>query len=99
MMVLLWLTLAYAAVLVLALAAGLITVWLRLRGIDRALGSARQSLDEVCEATTGLKAALDPLVERLMGTVESLERAATELSAADQRVRERMGAAPAGGAE
>lgn len=99
MTLLLWLTLAYAAVLVLVLAVGLITVWLRLRGIDRALGSARQSLGEVCDATTGLDAALDPLVERLMGTVESLERAASELSDADQRLRERMGAAPAGGAE
>lgn len=99
MTVLLWLTLAYAAVLVLALAAGLVTVWLRLRGIDRALGSARRSLVEVEDGTRGLDAAMDPLVDRLLATVESLDRAASELSQADQRVRERSGAAAAGGAE
>lgn len=96
MTVLLWLTLAYAAVLVLALAVGLTTVWLRLRGIDRALDAARSSLLETRDATSGLPDAIDPLVHRLMATVESLEEAAGELREADERVKERLGTAAGG---
>lgn len=96
MTVLIWLTLAYAAVLVLALAAGLTAVWLRLRGIDRALDAARKSLADTRDATSGLHESVDPLVQRLMATVESLEEAASEMTEADERVQERLGA-PAGG--
>lgn len=96
MTLLLWLTLAYAAVLVLALAAGLITVWLRLRGIDRALDSARRSLLETRDATSELDDAIDPLVARLLATVDALQQAAGELVEADERAQERFGTAAGG---
>lgn len=96
MTVLLWLTLGYAAVLVIALAAGLTAVWVRLRGIDRALESARKSLVETRAATGGLPESIDPLVQHLMATVESLHEAASELTEADERVQERLGTAAGG---
>lgn len=88
MTLLLWLTLAYTAVLVLTLAAGLTAVWLRLRGIDRALEAAHGSLTETRDATSGLHDSIEPVVQRLMATVGSLEEAAGELREADERVQE-----------
>jgi hypothetical protein len=97
--VLLWLTLAYAAVLVLTLAGGLTAIWLRLRGIDRALTAARDSLVRVRDASAPLDAAIRPVRERMLDAARSLEQAARELSAADEFVERRFEHEPAGGAE
>lgn len=95
MTILTWLTLGYAAVLVLVLAVGLLTVWLRLRGIAAALGAARDALARVRDATGGLDEGIAPLRDQLLEAVQALESAADDLGAAGDRVRERSGA-PAG---
>jgi hypothetical protein len=96
MTLLLWLTLAYAAVLVLALAAGLTAIWLRLRGIGRALTAARDSLARVRDATAPLEAAMTPLQDRMLELAGSLEEAASELVVAGEAVGERLGRMPVG---
>lgn len=98
MKLLLWLTLGYAAVLVLVLAVGLVLAWLRLRGIDRALEAARDSLLQVRDASAGLDDRVVPLREPLMAAVGALQHAGEDLSEADERVRERLGADMAGSA-
>lgn len=85
MTLLLWLTLAYVVVLVLTLAFGLGAAWIRLRGIDRALCSARDALRAVRDATEPLEQHIEPLREPLFTTVASLEDAAQQLSAAREQ--------------
>jgi hypothetical protein len=97
--VLLWLTLAYAAILVLALAAGLTAIWLRLRGIDRGLTAARDSLARVRDATGPLDAAIGLVREPMLETSRSLETAATELATAAEALERRLERAPAGRSE
>lgn len=98
MTLLIWLTLAYAAILVAVLAVGLIMVWLRLRGIDRGLEAARDSLVRVRDASAGLDDAIEPLRERLLAAIRALQEAAEELAGAEEKVGERSGAAAGGGA-
>ncbi|MBW3554612.1 MAG: hypothetical protein KY466_13945 [Gemmatimonadetes bacterium] len=98
MTLLIWLTLAYAAILVLALAVGLIMVWLRLRGIDRGLEAAHDSLVRVRDASAGLDDGIEPLRERLLAAIRALQEAAEELAGAEEKVAERSGAAAGGGA-
>lgn len=97
MTLLLWLTLAYLAILVLALAGGLTLVWLRLRAIDRGLAAAHSSLLQVAEASAPLEEEIAPLRDRLMAAIEALETAAEDLTGAGERVRERSDVAAAGG--
>lgn len=97
MTLLLWLTLAYAAVLVLALAVGLILVWVRLRRIAAALGEARASLVRVRDASAGLSDAIHPLRDRLLAAISALEEAAEDLEGAEEQVGAGAGAAAGGG--
>lgn len=96
MTLLIWLTLAYAAVLVLALAVGLTVVWLRLRRIDRGLEAARDSLVRTRDASAGLDDGIDPLRERLLAAIEALHEAAEDLSGAEEAVVEGTAAAGRG---
>lgn len=98
MTLLVWLTLAYAVVLVAALAIGLTLVWLRLRGVDRALAAARDSLVRVRDSSAGLDDGIRPLRERLLASVEALEAAAEDLVDARERVQERAGTVAQAGA-
>lgn len=97
MTLLLWLTLAYLAILVLALAVGLTLVWLRLRAVDRGLAAAHSSLLRVAEASAPLEEQIAPLRDRLLAAIDALEVAAEDLTGAEERVRERSGVAAAGG--
>jgi septal ring factor EnvC (AmiA/AmiB activator) len=96
---LLWLTLGYAVILVLALAIGLTAIWWRLRGIDRALAAARDSLTRVRDATAPLETAIEPMRERMLESARSLQTAARELSAADEGLERRLERVPAGRSE
>lgn len=98
MTLLLWLTIGYAAVLVLVLAVGLILVWLRLRAIDRALEATRDALVRASDASGDLDDRVAPLRERLLSAFAALQEAGDDLSEADERIREREGADLAGSA-
>lgn len=96
MTVLLWVTLGYAAVLVLVLAVGLGMVWLRLRGIHRGLAAVGDALSHVRAASEGLDERVEPIRERLLAAIHLLQEAAEDLSDADERVSEQRDATPAG---
>lgn len=98
MTLLIWLTLGYAAVLVLALAVGLTMVWLRLRRIDRGLAAARDSLVRTRDASAGLDDGIDPLRERLLAAISALHEAAEDLSGAEEAVVEGTATAAGRGA-
>jgi hypothetical protein len=79
------LTLIHAAVLVLALAASLITILIYLRRIDGALEEARAALERTGTATDPLPAVLGQLLQHVESAENHLGRAAAQL---DTAVRE-----------
>lgn len=99
MRLLLWLTLAYAAVLVLTLAVGLTVAWLRLRSIDHGLAAAHAALVRVEVASASLDDEIAPLRDRLLAAIDALQVAGEDLTGAEERIRERVRATAAGGAE
>jgi HAMP domain-containing protein len=88
-------TLVYVAVLVLALAASLIAIWVWLLRIGRALGQVQDVLAQVAVSTRPLKVYFEPFDEATRAAEEELERAAGVLSDTDERLyqlAEKLGA-------
>lgn len=77
------LTLIYAAVLVLALAASLIMILLYLRRIATALGEARAALESVADRTAGLDEPLTVVRDAIGESVEPFEQTAQLLQQAE----------------
>jgi hypothetical protein len=82
MTVLISVTLAYAAILVLALAASLTAILVRLRRIDRALDRTRRALLRVRSGTEPLALHFEPIEQRLGAAIRSYKEAADDLSKA-----------------
>jgi hypothetical protein len=80
------LTLAYAAVLVLALASSLIAIWVYLRRIGSALGGAREALSRVAEETEPLDSHLQPLRDLSKEAEQEFWAAKTALEGADEHL-------------
>jgi HAMP domain-containing protein len=76
-------TLIYVAVLVLALAASLIAIWVWLLRISRALGEVQKVLAQVAISTRPLKSYFAPFAEATGRAEEELERAGHAMSEAD----------------
>ena len=91
------LTWAYAAVLVLALAASLIAILVYLWRIASSLGRARAALETVRDETDALNEPLEQLQGASGGTAEELSKARVSLARADDRFEallERLGVSP-----
>jgi DNA-binding transcriptional MerR regulator len=89
------LTLIYAAVLVVALAASLIAIFIYLRRIGRALGEAREALSAVSRATAPLEEHLQHLQDATASSAQELEQATRQLENANDQLTvivERLGA-------
>lgn len=87
-------TLVYAAVLVLALAASLIAILVSLLRIGRALGEVEKALSGVADTTRPLEHYFDELEDATRAADGDLGRAATSMTAADDtlfRLAERLG--------
>ncbi len=88
-------TLVYAGVLVLALAASLTAILIYLRKIASALGDTYDALARVEEGTRPLEDLLEPLNLALQGSITDLKETAARLKHADEaldRLAERLGA-------
>jgi hypothetical protein len=88
------LTLVYAAVLVLALAASLTAILIFLRKIASALSDTHEALARVEERTRPLEELMQPLNPVLQGSVGDLKETAARLQHADaglDRLAERLG--------
>lgn len=86
------LTLVYAAVLVLALAASLLAIWIHLRRISHALGKVREALGAARRETGPLEDSLRPLRDLLEETAGEMKAAECALERAEEVVAERAGA-------
>lgn len=89
------LTLIYAAVLVLALAASLITIWLYLRRIGGVLEDVRAALGATQRETAPMESLFEPLGEALGGCGDTVRKARSSLEHANERLgalAERAGA-------
>ncbi|CAN5648993.1 hypothetical protein BH23GEM3_BH23GEM3_11420 [soil metagenome] len=88
------LTLIYAGVLILALAASLIAIWVLLRRTAGALAEAKRLLLRVEHQTAPLRDHIEPLRDGAGAVAEALDTAGTQLEEADQRLSalaERLG--------
>lgn len=88
------LTLIYAAVLVLALAASLVAIWVLLRRAAGALNEAKLALLRVQRESAPLQGYLAPLRDGVGAVAEELNTADAQLEQADQRLcalAERLG--------
>ncbi len=88
-------TLIYAGVLVLALAASLTAILIYLRKIASALGDTYDALALVEERTRPLEELLQPLNPALKGSIADLQETAARLEHADEaldKIAERLGA-------
>jgi HAMP domain-containing protein len=92
MELLLFLTLIYIGVLVVALAASLIAIWIYLRRISRALGEVREALAAARRETGPLEDALRPLRDLFEETAGEMNAAESALEQADEALAERLGA-------
>lgn len=91
-----WVTLVYVGVLVLALAVGLITIWIYLRRVAHALAGARDALRAAERETAVLPQHLAPLRDLTAETAAELSAADGWLAEADARLAtlaERLGLA------
>jgi hypothetical protein len=88
MQLLLILTLVYAAVLVLALAASLIAIWVFLRRVGNALGEAYDALVRVEERTRPLEQLLEPFAQQLERTRREVQEAEARFSSGGGRLAE-----------
>lgn len=84
------LTLLYVAVLVIALAASLITILVYLWRIGGVLGQAREALVAVRDHTQPLAGHLEPLHALQGREVEAFEKAGHALRGADERLADSM---------
>lgn len=80
------LTAIYVAVLVLAVAASLITIWVYLRRISARLGQVRFELEAVRDNTGSLRELLDPLGVAPGKIADALANANDTLRHADERL-------------
>ena len=80
------LTLGYAVVLVLALGASLIAIWVYLRRIGDVLGEVRAALVAVRDATGPLGELLQPLQDVVAGSAAALADAQASLARANDRL-------------
>lgn len=92
------LTLVYAAVLVLALAASLLAVWIYLRRIAAALGEVREALAEARRRTAPLEEVLRPLRDVSEETAGEMDAAESALQQADEELATLAGRPGVGGA-
>lgn len=89
------LTLVYVAVLVLALAASLIAIWIYLRRIGRALAEAREALGAVARESAPLESHILPIRDVVGEMADELAAADAALSSADEHlehIADRLGA-------
>lgn len=86
------LTLIYAAVLVLALAASLLAVWIYLRRVSRALGNVREALEAARRETGPLEDWLRPLRDLFEETAAEMKAAECAMERVEEVVAERAGA-------
>lgn len=84
------LTLAYAAILVLALAVILATIVVLVRRIGAALDEVRDSLAEACERTAALEDLLGPLDSDAAELRGDVEAAAADLERVEERLTSRV---------
>lgn len=80
------LTLGYAAVLVIALAASLIAIWVYLRRIGAALAGAREALARVAGETEPLCSHLEPFADVCGEAEQEFSAAAAWLESADEHL-------------
>jgi hypothetical protein len=89
------LTLIYVAVLVVALVASLIAIFVYLRRISRTLGEAREALTAVRNATVPLEGHLQSLHDLSTGPAGELQQAEAQMEIANDQLTvivERLGA-------
>ena len=89
------LTLIYVAVLVLALAASLLAIWIYLRRIGAALAEARDALVAVARESAPLESHIQPLRDVVGEMADELQAADTHLESANEhleRIADRLGA-------
>ena len=89
------LTLIYVAVLVLALAASLIAIWIYLRRIGGALGEVRVALAAAARESAPLESHIQPLRDIAGEMAAELQTADAYLQKADEhleRIADRLGA-------
>ncbi len=80
------LTLIYAAVLVLALGASLVAIWVYLRRIGHTLGEVRAALAKVRDETGPLDEHLQRLHDASASSAEEMAKARASLARADERL-------------
>ncbi len=90
MRLLITLTLGYVAVLVPALAASLIAIWVSLRGVASALGEARQALVRVQDATAPLAGHLNGVQDLVVAAGDGVAAAEARVAGARQRLLGRV---------
>jgi hypothetical protein len=89
------LTLVYVAVLVLALAASLLAIWVYLRRIGAALAEARDALAIAARESSPLESHIQPLRDLAGEMADELAAADSYLEEADEhlaRIADRLGA-------
>jgi hypothetical protein len=87
------LTLIYAAVLVLALAASLAAIWIYLRRIAHALGEVREALAVAGRETEPFEDVLRPLRDLFEETAGEMDAAESALERTEEALAERLDAA------
>ena len=91
MRILTWLTVIYAGVLVLALAAALTTVCMLLWRISFTLSDVRRAIAAVADATEPLRRQLGPVEEAAAGAADSIGAARDALARGVEHVEARAG--------